>query len=154
MDSEKEGTRTKSAWEPKTPPMMQPMEEVPPPMGHFPKLEDWGKELKEILEKDFFPEEFKGKTIAEEIPAKETAAERRKTYRIKSSPTIKRPVAPKVTFEEVAAKAQSSSQGGSSVYSPEWLSLSSSGIVQGIIMSEILQPPRSKRPMRQEIYWK
>lgn len=120
-------------------PIFEQEQRVPPPLRPFPGLEDLGKEIKEVFENEFFPEE----KTAEETFAEKTVTERKKIYRLKH-----KPYHPSVTTEEVGAKETTPAIFKEPDTGLECLSLSTQGLVQGIIMSEILQPPRSRRPLR------
>jgi len=123
-------------------PSVEPDQEVVRPSRPFPNFKDFGKEIREVLS------EVDGELFSEPM-----GAERKKAYRIKTASEVKAPipmpiisqpsVSNRVHFEETT----SSTNVRNPIYQPE-LSFSSHALVQGIIMSEILQPPRAKRPFR------
>ena len=120
-------------------PIFEPKREVSPPFRPFPKLQDLGRDLKEALEGEFFPVE----KAAEEPVFERNVPARGETYRLKKK-NFPPPVIPEIMAEETIPSFNDKKP----VNLTELLSLSSQGVVQGIIMSEILQPPRSKRPLR------
>lgn len=122
------------------PPSVEPDQEVIRPSRPFPNLQDLGKGMREVLLE-----------VDSELLSEPTIAERKKAYRIKTVSEMKAPmdrtweppVSQEARFEETTLSANDKNP----IYHPE-LSLGPKAVVQGIIMSEILQPPRAKRPFR------
>ncbi len=120
-------------------PMVEPEREVPPSARPFPNLQDLGKELREVLEDEFFPD----KEPMEAPVWEKTVPKRKKTYRLKNKPFQPQVVPVVPTVATVPSIDEKKPAGW-----PGLLPLSSQSVVQGIIMAEILQPPRSRRRMR------
>jgi hypothetical protein len=120
-------------------PMVEPEREVPPPTRPLPKLQDWGRELREALEGEFFPEQ---EPMEAPVWGK-TVSKRKKVYRQKNK-AVRPLVAPVVPAVAAISSVDDKKPAGQQ----ELLPFSPQGVVQGIIMAEILQPPRSRRWMR------
>ncbi|MEL7567389.1 MAG: hypothetical protein AAGU27_21275 [Dehalobacterium sp.] len=127
------------------PPVAEPERESPRPGIPFPNLQDLGKDIKEVLLE-----------VDEDLFTRPKEAERKKTYRIKNVSTpnvieVKAPVEevlePPVFQDAVSERTTLSFNDRSPIYHPQ-LSFGRQAVVKGIIMSEILQPPRAKRPIR------
>lgn len=131
-------------------PKMEPERKVPGPLGPFPGLGDLGKELREVFESEFFPEE---KTIEENIP-EITRWEGKKAYRIKMEPEAEDgegsvlPV-PIKDWREDTVLTVINDRDLKHYPLPD---LNPQTVVQGIVMAEILQPPRARRPFRNNSY--
>jgi len=121
-------------------PIVEPKREVPPPARPFPNLQDLGRELREALEGEFFPD----KETVEASVWEKTVPKRKKIYHLKNK-TVQQQVLPEIPAVATISSIDDKKPAGR----PELLPFTSQDVVQGIIMAEILQPPRSRRWLRQ-----
>lgn len=139
----------------KTPPKGGQGQSTPPATSNFPKFEDFGKELQDLLrEMSGVPPTEKSAPKQEQpepVIMEPEVLQNKGTYPIKNmeegemlSTTPAESVLPVNEVAVTAPNVKSDKVRGSR----RDLSLTPQTLVQGIIMSEILQPPRAKRPYR------
>jgi hypothetical protein len=128
----------------------------PPSTSTFPKLEDLGKELQDLI-LEMSGNKPAERTVPKEQPPEPTMAEQEDHQKVKESYRVK-PMREGETFSIKSLKPSTSAKLTPTTFSSDKidkvqkpqtnLPLISHSLIQGIIMSEILQPPRAKRSYR------